>query len=87
MSRRRQVRANRNSHISTLIEGSAVNTQTAGRDDDTMTAQITTNVRGNCTFLFIDTPKRYRTLSFTGAEARTLYRLLQKHYTSTGKDC
>lgn len=65
-------------------------TETQGRDNDSMLVAAVTNNK-NSTRFFIDIPTgltfegkpEYDTVEFTGAEARTIYRVLQKHYGST----
>jgi hypothetical protein len=58
-------------------------TETSGRDEGTVQFAMSTSPKSNSTSLYIDLPEGAVRLS--GSEARTLYRLLSKHYTFTGK--
>ena len=58
-------------------------TETHRRDDGSVQFAATTNPRSNATTVFIDFPEG--ALKLTGSEARTLYRLLSKHYMFSGK--
>lgn len=60
-----------------------IRTETAGRDSGSVEFAVSTNPKTNSTALFIDLPQN--SISLTGSEARTLYRLLNKHYSSVGK--
>lgn len=57
-------------------------TETHRRDDGTMNVAITTSNKGQ-TRLFIDLPDT--SWSFNGREARTIYRVLERHFQFTGK--
>ena len=59
-------------------------TETARRDDTSVNFAVSTNPENNATMLYIDRPEGVR-LRLNGREARTLYRLLSKHYMYTGK--
>jgi hypothetical protein len=58
-------------------------TETAKRDKDSVNFAMSTDVKVNSSSLYIDFPEGELRLS--GSEARTLYRLLNKHYVSIGK--
>lgn len=81
---------NHNAHIVTRIDRTGkLRTETCRRDDGTTLMAVSTDQRDNATNLFIDFPfpfaraKGYVRLS--GREARSLYRLLRKHYGKAGK--
>jgi hypothetical protein len=61
-------------------------TETFRRDQDTVSVAISTNPRNDSTRLFIDTPTG-ESYSFDGRTARTIYRMLQKHYQAADKAC
>lgn len=83
---RRPVQQNRNATIRTRTDRTGkLRTETCRRDDSTFTAAVSTNQKSDSTRLFVDFPGSEGTVQFTGSEARTLYRLLQKHYSETGK--
>ena len=60
-----------------------VRTETRNRDAGTTQFAVSTNPKTNSTSLYVDLP--HDSFSLSGSEARTLYRLLQKHYSSIGK--
>jgi hypothetical protein len=60
-------------------------TETARRDNDAFEAAITTFPRNDRTSLFIHLNDEGTHLRLTGREARTLYRVLQRHYDYLGK--
>jgi len=76
---------NRNAFIRTRRERSigAYRTETVGRDSESTNFSVQTDPTTNSTSLYIDSSNV--ALRLTGSEARTLYRLLNKHYTFTGK--
>ena len=77
---------NRNATIRTREDRTGkTRTETVGRDSATLVAAISTNRKNNSTRLFVDFPSSGGAVEFTGSEARTLYRLLQKHYAESGK--
>ena len=87
---RKYVSQNRNAVIRTRQDRTGkLRTETARRDDSTFTAAVSTNPKTDSTKLFIDFPNqgdsRGAAVEFTGSEARTLYRLLQKHYRQADK--
>lgn len=59
-------------------------TETFRRDEDTLSIAVSTNPRTEATALYVDDVNgmAYR---FDGRTARTIYRVLQKHYQSTSK--
>lgn len=83
---RKFVSQNRNAVIRTREDRTGkLRTETARRDDSTITAAVSTNRKTDATRLFIDFPNQGGVVQLSGSEARTLYRLLQKHYAETGK--
>ena len=77
---------NRNAIIRTRKDRTGkLRTETARRDENTISAAVSTNRKTDSTRLFIDFPNNTTGVEFTGSEARTLYRLLQKHYNEIGK--
>lgn len=80
-----QDRQNRNAVIRTREDRTGkLRTETHRRDDSTSSFAVSTDKKNDSTRLFIDLPDN-NSVQLTGSEARTLYRLLQKHYSSTGK--
>jgi hypothetical protein len=76
---------NRNAVINSRIDRTGkARTETQRRDGNALTMAVSTDQRNNRTRLFIDTPDG-DTLRFSGREARSLYRLLRKHYGFTSK--
>jgi hypothetical protein len=59
-------------------------TETYGREWGTLNAAISTDPTSHATALHIDLPDG-ESLHFAGNEARTLYRLMQKHYRNIGR--
>ena len=85
---RKFVAQNRNAVIRTREDRTGkTRTETARRDDSTISVAISTNPKTDSTRMFVDFPNRGGVVEFSGSEARTLYRLLQKHYSETGKSC
>ena len=75
---------NRNSNIKfTEDNNGELRTETRNRDEGSASFAITTNPNSKASSLYIDLP--YSSIRLSGSEARTLYRLLNKHYTFTGK--
>jgi len=75
---------NRNAIIRTRADrGGKFRTETARRDNNAVQFAATTNPRSNATALFLDFP--LGAIRLSGAEARTLYRVLRKHYKFAGK--
>jgi|GEM_PF-2520869 len=82
---RKFVPQNRNAVIRTREDRTGkLRTETARRDGTTITAAVSTNPRTDSTQLYIDFPKG-EVVQLDGREARTLYRLLQKHYRQVDK--
>ncbi len=80
------VSQNRNAVIRTRQDRTGkLRTETCRRDDSTISAAVSTDRKTDSTRLFIDFPHQSDVVEFSGSEARTLYRLLQKHYTESGK--
>lgn len=83
-SKKKTVRANRNAFIRVREDKTGVClTETRGRDDGTTNFSVVTDTASNSTSLNIDSSNV--ALRLSGSEARTLYRLLSKHYAFTGK--
>jgi len=83
---RKCVSQNRNATLRTREDRTGkFRTETVGRDATTFTAAASTNPKTDATQLFVDFPHNGEAIRFTGREARTLYRLLQKHYRETSK--
>lgn len=73
---------NRNSRLNTRIDRTGkLRTETVSRDDNTIRAAISTHRKNNSSNLYVDFPTG-QTVRITGREARTLYRLLDKHYSN-----
>lgn len=77
--------SNRNAFIRTRREDVFGHylTETAGRDSESTNFSVLTDPTTNSTSLYIDSTNT--NLRLSGSEARTLYRLLNKHYSFTGK--
>ena len=81
---RRSTVQNRNATIRTReTRNGKLRTETSRRDDETTRMAVNTCPKTNSTQLYIDFPDQ--TIRFNGREARTLYRILQKHYQNTDK--
>ena len=75
---------NRNARIVSRFDKTGkLRTETQRRDEDSVKMAVSTDQRANSTNLFIDFEDSRVRLS--GREARSLYRLLQKHYEEVGK--
>ena len=82
---RRTTIQNRNATIRTReTRNGKLRTETFRRGDDSINAAVSTCPRTDATQLYIDFPDQ-QTVRFDGRQARTLYRLLQKHYQQTNK--
>lgn len=82
---RKHVPQNRNAVIRTRSDRTGkLRTETLRRDEDSITAAVSTDPKNDSTQLYVDFPDN-RTVRFDGRQARTLYRLLQKHYRETNK--
>ncbi len=74
---------NRNSFLKyTETNNGELRTETYNRDEGTASFAITTNASSKASSLYIDLPDG--SIRLSGSEARTLYRLLNKHYTNAG---
>ena len=81
---RRTVNQNRNATIRTReTSNGKLRTETSRRDRDAMRASVSTCPKTDATQMFVDFPDQ--TIRFDGRQARTLYRVLQKHYQETNK--
>jgi hypothetical protein len=77
---------NRNAVIRTReTRNGKLRTETYRRDDSSLSAAVSTCPKTDATQMFIDFPGGSDPVRLDGREARTLYRLLQKHYRSTNK--
>jgi len=81
---------NKNARIATRTDKTGkLRTETQRRDIDSPRMAVSTDKRNNSTNLFIDFPQfdgdDVRYVRFNGREARSLYRLLRKHYGQAGK--
>ena len=75
---------NKNAHIETRRDQRGnIRTETTRRDD-TMSVAVSTNPETGATRFFVDADGE-PLLQLTGAEARTVYRVLQKHFQNAGK--
>ena len=75
---------NKNARIvSRVTKNYKYRTETSRRDEDTMSAAVSTD-RNGATRMFIDMPDGQR-LALDGRQARTLHRLLGRHYGYTNK--
>lgn len=81
MRRRRMTEQNKSARIEDVESGMTLEVKTTGRDEGTMTARADVRLRNDVTSgrsltgLSVKTAGG-RSIRFTGAEARTLYRLL-----------
>jgi hypothetical protein len=83
-SRDRYYDQNRNARIVTRTDRTGkLRTETQRRDPDSTLMAISTDQRDDSTNLFIDFADE--SVRLTGREARSLYRLLRKHYGKAGK--
>lgn len=75
---------NRNARIDSRFDRTGkIRTETLNRDPDTIKAAVSTNPKTNATRLYVDFPpdEVVHKIAFTGSEARTLYRVLKRHFT------
>ena len=76
---------NRNAIIrNSVTRNGRLCTETARRDEGTLRAEVYTNPNSNSTRVYINHPE-YGTIYLSGREARTLFRVLNEHYTYTGR--
>lgn len=77
---------NKNARIGTRIDRTGkLRTETQRRDEGSILMAVSTDQRDNSTNLFIDFPGFEGNVRLSGREARSLYRLLRKHYGKAGK--
>jgi hypothetical protein len=77
--------ANKNARIVSRTDRTGkLRTETQRRDFDSTKMAVSTDTRNDSTNVFID-PVYGQTIKLSGREARTLYRMLQKHYAEAGK--
>ena len=78
---------NRNARIATRIDRTGkLRTETQRRDEGSVVMAVSTDKQTNSTNLFIDFPTDLeRNVRLSGTQARSLYRLLRKHYGKAGK--
>ena len=78
------VATNKNAVIANRIDRTGKwRTETSRRDEGSLNAAISTDSNSNTTRLFLDFPDA--SVSMSGREARTLFRLLSSHYGYTNK--
>lgn len=83
---RKYVPQNRNAVIRTReTRNGKLRTETFRRDERSLSAAVSTCPKTDSTQMFIDFPNGDQTVRLDGRQARTLYRLLQKHYQQTNK--
>jgi hypothetical protein len=85
---KRHVTANKQARlVSRLDRNGRVRSETTRRDPNAFNAAIRTDQGVNSTTLFLDNVDGlYSELRLNGHQARTLFNLLRKHYSFTGKD-
>jgi len=78
---------NKNARIVTRVDKTGkTRTETQRRDEGSVVMAVSTDCRNDSTNLFIDFPGSWgERVRLTGREARSLYRLLRRHYRQTGK--
>jgi hypothetical protein len=75
---------NKNARIESRVDRTGkVRTETVRREPGTVRMAASTDVNTNSTNVYIDSPTDR--VSLDGRTARTLYALLQKHYSNLGK--
>ena len=87
-TRDRYYDSNRNARISSRIDRTGkLRTETQRRDDGAVKMAVSTDQKTNSTRLFLDLEGSVGdgSVTLSGREARSLYRLLRKHYGKTGK--
>lgn len=87
MSKNTTFSLNKNAIIASRIDRSGkLRTETQRRDAGTLDFAVSTDEHNNSTRLFIDGIYADNgTIALSGHEARSLYRLLRKHYRFAGK--
>lgn len=77
---------NKNACIGTRLDKTGkLRTETRRRDPGSMQMAVSTDQRNDSTNMFIDFPYHKGSITLSGREARSLYRLLRKHYAKVGK--
>lgn len=77
---------NKNAIIASRIDKTGkLRTETQRRDEGAIQMAVSTDRRNDSTQLFIDFPAFEGTLQLSGRQARSLYRLLRKHYGAARK--
>jgi len=77
---------NKNARIGTRLDRSGkLRTETQRRDEGTLQMAVSTDQRANSTNLFIDSADWDSNVQLNGRQARSLYRLLRKHFGKAGK--
>lgn len=80
---------NRNARIATRTDRTGkLRTETQNRDLGSVAMAVSTNQRSNSTNLFIDFSSEIgssENVRLNGRQARSLYRLLRRHYGQAGK--
>lgn len=81
----KSVQQNRNASIRTRSDRAGkLRTETCRRDDDSISIAVSTDPLNDTTHLYVNFQNQ-NFIRFNGRQARTLYRLLQKHYRETNK--
>lgn len=76
--------ANRNAKIASRFDKTGkFRTETKNRDEDSVRMNASTDLRNNSTNFFIDLPEG--NVRLNGRQARSLYRVLARHYANVGK--
>lgn len=84
MNRNYPTKTNQNARIASRTDRKGnTRTETVRRDEGSVLFAASTNPKSNSTSVFIDFPEG--ALRLSGKEARTMYRLLRKHYRATKK--
>jgi hypothetical protein len=84
MARKNYVPSNRNAVIRSREDRTGKTRTETHRRDSGVDVAISTNPKTNSTNLFVDLPDG-NTFVADGRTARTIYRVLQAHYSATGK--
>jgi hypothetical protein len=91
MARKNYTQNNKNAIVRTRFDRTGkLRTETALRDDGEFDVAISTDLRNNSTRVFIDSEGRdgnflYPSLELNGRQARTLYRVLSRHFLAQSK--
>jgi hypothetical protein len=77
---------NKNARINSRIDRTGkLRTETQRRDEGSVLMAVSTDQNNDSTNLFIDFPGYEGNVRLSGREARSLYRLLRKHYAAARK--